>query len=147
MSNIDSISVPKRSLWSLAWLLLWSFIAWGFVVDWLLPVANHLKITADNANAEHLRYAAVPIVSYILIALGVCLVVNVFHPLKSPDENGLIGNLISSFAVGLLFCIVISMFLSVLSVPIIILPGTLALLLMLFGLAGLCDGFVREFKN
>ena len=69
--------------------------------DWLLPVANHLKITADNANAEHLRYAAVPIVSYILIALGVCLVVNVFHPLKSPDEKGLINSLARGLMVGI----------------------------------------------
>jgi hypothetical protein len=97
--SIPSISIPKRSIWSLL-----GFIAvcgFGYLqfVHFLIP--GFVEISSYNPNnpiplSEFMKLIWVPIGAYSIIGVGTSLLINIFKKIKSIQEKGFIRTYISS---------------------------------------------------
>ena len=124
-----SLEIPNRSLWSVLGLVIAGIFTYLQFEHFLLPGFREILDDANGMGIEvALRLMWVPIIAYGLVGLNVCLVVNMFKPLK--PKGGLIFGLVVGLVVGLIVGLV----------PGLIIAG------LVFGLVvGLVAGLVEEF--
>ena len=107
-----SLSIPYRSIWSIALLILVIPIIWVNFQWYLIPgfteIFNH---EAGSFTLGDINLMWIPPISYALISTAVCLMIRVIMPLKEYSEEGLIWGLIWGLIAGLIWGLIVGLIL------------------------------------
>jgi len=100
-----SFRIPMRSIWSFLITIFIGYFAYLSFRYLVIPELSDLFNEApETLRQEHLVYAWYPIISYLLVSLGIIFVTRIFKELKPPRKNnewfGLIGGLIGGLIFG-----------------------------------------------
>lgn len=144
-----SFSISTRSIWS----MLGCIVVCGFgylqAVYFIIPgITEFLHFDNEPVSIEtSMRLIWVPIIGYLIIGTGICLLVNAFKKLNGYTEKGLISILVLGLMIsfmGALSGIMISFTMDN-GIP-FGLVGGLILGVIIGLLWGLVVGFIEEFK-
>lgn len=98
-----SLTIPKRSLWSFIGLITSLAFTVLNTIEYIIPSFNEIfSLTPETLSIYRIDLIGVPLLSYGLIGLNVCLFVNILKPLKPYEDQGLIYCLIQSLRAGLI---------------------------------------------
>ena len=98
-----SLSIPYRSIWSIALLILVIPIIWVNFQWYLIPGFTEIfSHEAGSFTLGDINLMWIPPISYALISTAVCLMIRVIMPLKEYSEEGLIWGLVWGLIVGLI---------------------------------------------
>lgn len=118
--SLDTLVISKRSISSIFGLIASLGFTYLQFVGYILPGFKELYMLELGAvTINNIGLIWVPIITYILIGLIVCLSVNIFKKLKGYEEKGLIMGLISGFFVvvfgSLVHILIVDSFLGVIT--------------------------------
>ena len=98
-----NFEIPIRSIWSTIGLILLGGFSYLQFVGYLIPSFQKIfSLKLDSIHLQDIGLIWVPIITYGLVSVMICLVVNIFKPIKSYSEGGLISGLISGLIWGLI---------------------------------------------
>ncbi|MFO0718576.1 MAG: hypothetical protein U0522_00920 [Candidatus Paceibacterota bacterium] len=147
-SSESSYSISKRSIWSLLGVLALSGFIYLQAVGYIIPSMKEFDhLTKENADISKIGLMWVPIISYVLVSLWVCLTVNIFRKLMTRKQGGLIDDLIEGLVVGVIVGLLVgvpvgSLVWGLVVGPILVLTSSLSAGLVL----GLFRGLSKEFS-
>ena len=99
----DSYSIKKRSVWSFVGSVALAGFIYLQAVGYLIPgfVEIYKLKKGGDVDVSKIGLMWVPIISYLLVSLWVCLTVNIFKKLKTLKQRGLVVSLVGSLVWGL----------------------------------------------
>lgn len=103
----QKVILPIRSIWSLIATLGLTAIIYSQAVDYLIPGFKSLWKLRFTFGIEDITLIAVPIITYLLIAVWLCMVCNIFKKLKPYREEGIIYFLIWLLIAALIWTFIV----------------------------------------
>ena len=100
MSNLSSVEIPTRSLWSVMALAVTVYIGW-LVAGYLGPSFSNAIKTVIVPPMIYMGLISTLVTYYLLAGTTIVLTINIFLPLKSVAEKGLVWSLVWGLAWGL----------------------------------------------
>ena len=101
MTNLIGINIdiPKRSLWSILWLVVVTTFSLVLLVTYLMPGFRELfLLELETVSLGSIELIWLPIISFLLAGAIAILGVNIIKPLKPVTRQGLVWTLFWSFA-------------------------------------------------
>lgn len=93
------ILISERVFLSIISLLLTLYVSYLFYINYLFHLINEIFNLNRNYSFGNLF---IPIFSYILFGLNICLAVNIFKKIKKYEEEGIVNHLVSYFIASLI---------------------------------------------
>ncbi|MCF7831514.1 MAG: hypothetical protein K9M36_01345 [Candidatus Pacebacteria bacterium] len=145
-----SFSISTRSIWSMLGFI--TICGFGYLqaVYFIIPGITEFLSYFDNEPVSietSVRLIWVPIIGYLIIGTGICLLVNAFKKLNGYTEKGLISILVVGLMISFMGALsgIMTSFMMDNGIP-FGLVGGLILGVMIGLLWGLVVGFIEEFK-
>tara|TARA_B100002051_G_scaffold274234_1_gene314879 strand:- start:2888 stop:3280 length:393 start_codon:yes stop_codon:yes gene_type:complete len=88
-------------------LVVWIFFSFDLFSSYILPgMREIIDLGLETVSWSDLLLVWRPIMAYIVVSVGICLLVNSFKPLKSWGEEGLMRGLMSGLIVGVIWGVI-----------------------------------------
>jgi hypothetical protein len=159
-----SLNIPVRSILSGLMLVVLAIFTYFQFLGYLFPAFKVIQnLWYGNTTLNSIGLMWVPAITFLLLAGNVYLAVNIFKPVKSRQEEGLVQNLVSSFQYGLVTGLTTGFFLGLIEGVFAVHEGGFVVGLMMgvirgltmclfwsficFSFTGIVGGLTKEFSN